>query len=341
MARARKSLWGASFQRMLGKMTRATMRAGTKAVVKATRQAGAKAARKAVAKRAPPPGAGDWIAGVAVAPAGARRYHLYRPPGMEAADRPPLLVMLHGCQQDAKGFALATRMNRIAARERFCVLYPDQDRLANVQGCWNWYDTRSGRAQGEAAMLMAAVDQVVLLYRVDVARVAVAVLSAGAGMAALLATRYPERFAAVAMHSGVAPGTAYSTATALGAMRGHRASAPLPTAGTGPALPPLLVIQGSLDGVVAQANGRAAALLWADAAGARAGLPRRVQRGARHAMTITDFKAQGRIAASLCEVASLGHAWSGGAAGQPFSDAKGPDASRMVWAFVAKQFATK
>ncbi len=326
---------------MLGKMTRATLRAGTKAVVKATRQATAKATRKAAVKRAPPPGARDWISGVSIGPAGARRYHLYRPPGTTKAGRLPLLVMLHGCQQDAKGFALATRMNRIAAREGFCVLYPEQDRLANVQGCWNWYDTRSGRAQGEAAILMAAVDQVVLLYRADAARVAVAGLSAGAGMAALLATRYPERFAAVAMHSGVAPGTAYSTATALGAMRGHRASAPLPSSAAGHALPPLLVIQGALDGVVAQANGRAAAMLWADAAGARAGLPRRVQRGTRHPMTITDFKVKGRLAASLCEVASLGHAWSGGAAGQPFSDAKGPDASRMVWAFVAKQFAAK
>jgi poly(3-hydroxybutyrate) depolymerase len=37
-------------------------------------------------------------------------------------------------------------------------------------------------------------------------------------------------------------------------------------------------------------------------------------------------------------VAGLGHAWSGGAAGQPFSDAQGPDASRMAWAFAARQF---
>jgi hypothetical protein len=38
------------------------------------------------------------------------------------------------------------------------------------------------------------------------------------------------------------------------------------------------------------------------------------------------------------EVTRLGHAWSGGAARQPFSDPSGPDASRLVWAFVAKQF---
>jgi poly(3-hydroxybutyrate) depolymerase len=55
-------------------------------------------------------------------------------------------------------------------------------------------------------------------------------------------------------------------------------------------------------------------------------------------MAVTDFKRRDRLIASLVEVESLGHAWSGGAARQPFSDGKGPDASRMVWAFAARQF---
>jgi poly(3-hydroxybutyrate) depolymerase len=38
------------------------------------------------------------------------------------------------------------------------------------------------------------------------------------------------------------------------------------------------------------------------------------------------------------QVGRLGHAWSGGAARQRFSDANGPDASRMVWRFAEKQF---
>jgi poly(3-hydroxybutyrate) depolymerase len=40
----------------------------------------------------------------------------------------------------------------------------------------------------------------------------------------------------------------------------------------------------------------------------------------------------------LCEIAQLGHAWSGGAARGLFSDPAGPDATRMVWAFAAAQF---
>ena len=156
------------------------------------------------------------------------------------------MVMLHGCGQDAKSFALATRMNRIAARERFLVLYPEQDRLANAQGCWNWFDTRSGRAYGEAELIMRAIDQVCLLYRVDRARIAVAGLSAGASMAALLVTRHPGRFRAVMMHSGIPPGTADSTLSAVSAMHGHRAARPLVAtpATMAASWPPLMVIHG-------------------------------------------------------------------------------------------------
>ena len=65
-------------------------------------------------------------------------------------------------------------MNRIAMRERFLVLYPEQDRLANGQGCWNWFDTRTGRAYGESALIMKAIDQVCLLYAADRTRIAIA-----------------------------------------------------------------------------------------------------------------------------------------------------------------------
>ena len=333
--RIRKSLWPRSFQRTLGALTRATVRAGTRAVVKAAK----KAAKPARERREPLAGPGDWAGGMTLGPTGAHRYQLYKPPGARKSARMPLLVMLHGCGQDAKGFARSTRLHRLAAREGFFVLFPEQDRLANAQGCWNWFDTRSGRAFGEAAAIVTAIDQVSALYAVDPARVAVAGLSAGASMAALLATRYPARFKAVAMHSGIAPGAAHSSATVLGAMTGRRRPGPLPAAAAGAAgLPPLLVIQGTADSIVRLSNGRAAAQVWADAAGAQSAAPRSVQRGKRYPMTVTDFKLKARTAASLCEVSGLGHAWSGGAAGQHFSDAKGPDASRMIWAFAARQF---
>jgi poly(hydroxyalkanoate) depolymerase family esterase len=324
--------WARAFERSFKAMARNSLRAGTKVA-----GLGLKAQ---IDKRQPPAGEGDWIAGIAMGAAGARRYRLYRPPAVKFGEKLPLMVMLHGCGQDAKAFAQSTRMNRIAARARFMVLYPEQDRLANAQGCWNWFDTRAGRAAGEAELIMTAVEQVCLLYAADRTRIAVAGLSAGASMAAVLVTRHPKRFKAVVMHSGIAPGSAHSGLSALAAMHGHGKATPLPATPPSGSVswPPLLVIHGGNDRTVAASNGHAAVRVWADAAGASPVGLRSVQRGQRHAMTVTDFKAGRSTVASLVEVPKLGHAWSGGAASQPYGDASGPDASRMAWAFAARQF---
>ncbi len=334
--RSRVGGFGRLFQSGLKLMTGPAARAGRASVSRAVK-AGAQSLQ-------PPPGPGDWLAGMVLGSAGARRYRLYRPPGLAHGALVPLLVMLHGCGQDAKSFAMSTRMNRVAAREGFLVLYPEQDRLANLQGCWNWFDTDNGRADGEAGLILKAIDQVVRLYAVDRTRVAVAGLSAGASMAALLALRHPARLRAVVMHSGMPPGSAHSTLSALGAMQGRRtalatgamrAASALPGS---PALPPLLVVHGAADTVVSVRNGHAAVQAWAEAAGAAAGVPRQLQRGQRYPMEVTDFRAGTRTAAQLVEISHLGHGWSGGAAGQPYGDARGPDASRLAWAFIARQF---
>ena len=326
---------GVVWVRALERSAKAMARQATRAVAPMVERSLSKQA----GRRLPPPGDGDWLAGVALGAGGARRYRLYRPPDVRPGERLPLLVMLHGCGQDPKAFAQGTRMNRLAGRERFLVLYPEQDRLANAQGCWNWFDTRSGRAYAEADVVMRTVEQVCMLYPVDRERVAVAGLSAGASMAALLVTRYPGRFKAVVMHSGIPPGTAHSALTAVGAMHGHRSAAlALAPAGRLPAWPPLLVIHGSEDRVVSVNNGYSAVQAWAGALGARARAARTLQRGARYPATITDYRIRGSTVATLVVVESLGHAWSGGAAREAHTDAKGPDASRMLWGFVARQF---
>ena len=108
---------------------------------------------------------------------GAKRYRLYKPPGVRRGERLPLLVMLHGCLQDAQELADVSQMNRIAARERFFVLYPEQNSLSHAQRCWNWYETRSGRAQSEADAINATVDQVCLKHAIDPGRLALAGMS--------------------------------------------------------------------------------------------------------------------------------------------------------------------
>jgi len=344
MARRRSSstasVLAKAYQRNLKAVTRATLAGG--------RRLAGQVQRAAASIHRPPPGPGDWLPGVALGPAGARRFHLYRPPGLKLAlnEKLPLMVMLHGCGQTGRDFATSTRMNRLAARERFLVLYPEQDRIANAQGCWNWFERRSGKADAEVATLMAAIDQVLLLYPADRERVAIAGLSAGASMAALMATRHPSRFQAVAAHSGVAPGAAKSASTALGAMRGRHMPSVLATAvgkAMGAAaqfttLPPLLVLHGDKDRVVAAANAQSIASVWAAATGARPGSVRTLQRGKRYPARLTDYRRSGRTLVTVCEIEHLDHAWSGGLGSQSFSDAGGPDATRMVWAFAQKAF---
>ncbi|WP_342130355.1 extracellular catalytic domain type 1 short-chain-length polyhydroxyalkanoate depolymerase [Hydrogenophaga sp. OTU3427] len=333
MSRRRSSTagWTRLFQRSL--------KAALAPAVRASRGATQRAIAAGVRRLRPPAGAGLWLPGVAIGPQGARAYRLFRPSALPGGgERVPLLVMLHGCGQDAKAFASSTRMNTLAASKGFIVLYPEQDRLANLQGCWNWFETDSGRAYGEAQLILKAIDMACALSPVDRERVVLVGFSAGASMAALLATRHPERFSAVVMHSGIPPGTAHSSVSAMGAMRGRRTpSAAMVQA----AWPPLLVVHGAADGVVSPRNGVAAAHLWAEAGGAVARSSRQLQRGKRHAMTVTDYRRGAHLVAQQVAVDRLGHAWSGGAAGQAFSDSLGPDASRLAWAFAAKAWTTR
>ncbi|WP_424193688.1 alpha/beta hydrolase family esterase [Ampullimonas aquatilis] len=339
MVRRKKSIWSRSLQRSLNALTRSAINVGSKAVKQALRST--PVVKKIASSNSAALAAGKMSMGIAVGATGGRRYWLYQPAALQHDESLPLLVMLHGCGQDAKELAACSRMNRLAARERFIVLYVEQDRLANMQGCWNWYETRSGLAQAEAAIIDKAIDQVCLLHAVDATRIAVAGLSAGASMAALLATRHPERFRAVVMHSGVAPGMAHSSVTALRAMRGReKVITPLDPFPPGTRLPALLVIQGSADGVVAPSNGAIAARRWAALCGTTAVTSRVLQRGARYPATITDYRVGKQLVATQYQISGLGHAWSGGAKGRAYSDPHGPDASRIIWAFVSRQFAS-
>lgn len=334
--RRAKSFWTRAIQRQVGAITRRAVRASSKMVKQSLKQSVTVSKQRAAPKKQ-----AGWRSGMALGPKGLRRYRLYKPPQVRAASKCALVVMLHGCAQDADSFAASTRMNRLAATAGFMVVYPEQDRLANLQACWNWFDTRSGRALAEAASIVAVIDQVCAAHPVEPRRIVVAGLSAGASMAALLALTYPQRFAAVAMHSGVGPGLAKSSATALAAMRGRFPADGTTLVAAPSTLPALLVIQGNRDPVVSPVNGGLAARRWAAIANASPAVPRQVRRGERYTSIATDWKVGRRVVASLAEIQGLGHAWSGGAASQAFSDPAGPDASRMVWAFAQREFARR
>lgn len=155
-----------------------------------------------------------------------------------------------------------------------------------------------------------------------------------------------SRMNRAAAHSAAMPGAAGSAGGALRAMRSQQLPAVLPAA-VGKALgaaaqftllPPLLVLHGTADQVAVPSNARQLAEIRATATGSKPLAPRTLQRGRRLPAQITDFRRARRTMVRLAEIDSLGHAWSGGLGSQPFSDPRGPDATRMIWAFAQRAF---
>ena len=240
----------------------------------------------------------------------------------------PLLMMLHGCLQTARGFAAATRMNEVADAEGFIVVYPQQSRRASPAGCWRWFNAKQAtRGHGEAEQLVAVVDHVRSLESVDAHRVAVVGLSAGGAMAAALAVSYPDVFSCAAVHSGLPYGVANSLRGGLAAMR----RAPVPRAVQGDHR--LLVLHGEDDDWVDPTN--AARFHHQFTPGA---VPHETVQpiGGREATISVTNRGGSRV--EVWRVRGLGHAWSGGRPGTSFSDPEGPDASRLVADFLRRSW---
>jgi len=311
---------------------------------KALRKAATHLASGVVTPSAPAPatakvrGGGRWVEGRwGLGPLAMRHYRLYLPPGASLRRPLPLLMLLHGCGQDAASFATATGVAAVARAAGFAALLPEQAREANPQRCWNWF---RGEAvlRTEEAMLMAIVDHVCNLHPLRRDRLFVLGLSAGGAMAASLALAYPGRIAAAGSHSGAAPCAAGNSTEGLQAMRGRRAPdlarARRQLAGKLP--PPLILIHGEADRSVAPANAEATAQLWRELAAAqrlKVSAPRTTRSGRRHPATVADWGCAGRPYLRLVRIAGLGHAWSGGNRQQAFSDPQGPDALRLAWRF--------
>ena len=263
--------------------------------------------------------------------AGKRAYKLYTPRCYHGQAL-PLVVMLHGCTQSPDDFAAGTGMNELAESEGFFAAYPAQPASANMQRCWNWFNTKDQqRDSGEPSLIAGITRQIMQDHAINPRQVYAAGLSAGGAAAAIMGERYPDLYAAIGVHSGLACGAANSMASAFAAMQ--RGGAPLVTpAPNGGVVIPTIVFHGDKDKTVNVINGgqviaqckAAAKLTSASTEGETAGL--------RYTRTVQSDD-RGRPVLEAWILHGAGHAWSGGNSAGSFTSPNGPNASREMLRF--------
>ena len=286
--------------------------------------------------RAPPatsdivPEGTRFIEGTFSNAAGSRTYKLFVPSRADGGLR-PLIVMLHGCTQSPDDFAAGTRMNFMAEEQNCFVVYPEQPSGANQSKCWNWFRTGDQqRGGGEPSLIAGITRQIMRDHAIDPKRVYVAGLSAGGAAAAIMGATYPDLYAAVGVHSGLACGAASDLPSAFAAMRQGNASGAIGKAGS-PV--PTIVFHGDRDTTVHPNNGDR---IIEHSAKATSPAPKvlrgRVPDGHAYTRTIL-ADAGGRAISEHWNIHGAAHAWSGGSPAGSYTDPRGPDATREMVRF--------
>ena len=257
---------------------------------------------------------GQFVDGSYSNSAGTRAYKLYIPRGY-TGQAVPLVVMLHGCTQRPMDFAAGTRMNELAEGHTFLVAYPEQAPSANVSKCWNWFqESDQQRDRGEPSLIAGITRQIMSQYQVESSRVYVAGMSAGGAMAVIVAAMYPDLYAAVGVHSGLAYGVAHDLPSAFAAMQQGTVYHTQRLR----EIIPLIAFHGDSDTTVAPVNADSLLDQWLQAASAGLGSVPGVkaeqgQVAGGHAYTRCIYNdVSGQTLIEQWTVHQAGHAWSGG-----------------------------
>jgi len=295
--------------------------------------ASAEAKRKMPAERADVEDRGHFSTLEYSNAAGRRQYRLYVPAGA-AAEPLPLIVMLHGCTQDADDFARGTQMNALAERHRCLVAYPVQPQQANPSKCWNWFKPNDQlRDRGEPSLIAGITREIIAAHNLDPARVYVAGMSAGGAMAAIMVAAYPDLYAAAGVHSGLPAHCAHDLPSALAAMKGGRRTKRGRPALDVPSPPqrPVIVFHGDADATVHVSNAKRV-LRGFEARPDDACEERRNTVGQR-ACTVSRLVSSDGVDAELWTIHGAPHAWGGGNGSGSYTDPSGPDASTEMLRF--------
>ncbi|WP_206454162.1 extracellular catalytic domain type 1 short-chain-length polyhydroxyalkanoate depolymerase [Aurantimonas marina] len=300
-----------------------------------TQDAEAFSASRTVPNAGPLPAGARFVSSSYTNAAGSRDYKLYVPSGYHG-QAVPLVVMLHGCTQSPDDFAAGTRMNELAEEQIVLVAYPAQSRTANTSKCWNWFNAADQeRDRGEPSLIAGITRQIMAEFAVEPGRVYIAGLSAGGAAAAIMGATYPDLYAAVGVHSGLAHGAARDMGSAFAAMRNGGAPAAWTSASRG--IIPTIVFHGDRDATVHPANGEHVIEQAKAAAGIRTEISQgEAPGGIRYTQTVHADEERGTTLEHWV-LHGAGHAWSGGSPAGTYTEPKGPDASREMLRFFRAQ----
>ncbi len=264
-------------------------------------------------------------------------YRLFIPTHLHK--NPALVVMLHGCNQDAAMVANGTNWNAVAEEQGFLVLYANQPRERNPLNCWNWFlPENQGAGGNEPTEIMVAIEHVQSRYATDRHKLYVAGMSAGGAMAAILLSCYPDRFAGGAIYSGLPYGIVKGVWDAFTVMaqgpgdRERIQTACNPRAFHGG----LIVVQGTADTVVNPRNAERLLKDFLPAEGTQSRTTDVPAEGQSLGYHLTTIAASGRLRAERLLVEHADHAWMGGVAGVPYCDPRGPNTTAMIWSFFSQ-----
>jgi feruloyl esterase len=235
------------------------------------------------------------------------RMFSYVPEGL--APNAPLVVVLHGCKQDAAGYDRGSGWSTLADRHGFAVLAPEQQTANNPNNCFNWFqpgDTARGR--GEALSIRQMVEAMVVAHATDRRRIFVTGLSAGGAMTSVMLATYPDVFAGGAIIAGLPYRCAKNVQEALDCMFQGRAR---PAKEWGDlvrgasshkgAWPKVSIWHGSADTTVKPMNADEIVKQWTDVHGIRSdaeagkvdGFPHKTWRGANGEAVVETYTITG------------------------------------------------
>lgn len=296
-------------------------------------------------------------------------YKLFVPGDEHTYKECPLLVMLHGCNQNPDDFAAGTNMNNLAEKEGFFVLYPDMNHPLNFAdpaafnpfGCWNWFlDRNQHRGEGHPKLIYEMINEVKRDYKIDENNIFAAGFSAGGSLACILGVTYPEIFQGIAIYSGLAYGAASVSLlmdpTANEARRRMVKGVPDPyqcaelafyEMGENKKKMRVIVLHGNSDTVVNPINSEQVIIQWAQTnylvnggIGLADVTPAQVDshdiNGRSYTRSIF-YDGDDEPLLELWLIDELGHAWSGGCQAGSFTDPSGPNATKIIWDFLYNQ----